>query len=657
MGRGAARTPWTHSSWWDEDVVHWHLEGGRRCGAPGRPFRPRGPSVPSGAAEAGAARGRQAVKQLHRLVFGACAALLATGCGQDAKIMIASDAQAEKLADVVATAVGGGAPTAPDEETVSIGLWDPSTQHGDEIRGQITYAYRPPKDKTPKRGGEVFAGLLEDIDSFNPYLSSSASASEVQDQIFPRLMFEQPDYYDGVPTFTPQIAESWTIAEDNLSIRFKLRDCTWSDGTPMSAEDVRFSWQTAKDPQVAWVGKSIVDFIKDVEVHGPREFTVHYTKPTPYNIMDINDTQIIPKHTFGQVPYAKWNGYPNWAELATKACGGPWILDFHDPGQEIVLKPNPMYWDKGKPYLDRLVFKIFGNMGSMFNALEAGQLDIMNSVQPVKADRVLKDKDLFLYTYVARSYGYIGWNCKAWPFEDARVRRAMAHAINRPDMVEGLFYGYADVAAPFIIRSMWASDRSQKPYPFDPDKAEALLREAGWEKNEDGKFAKDGRVFTFELVTNSGNPIRKAICERVQADLRNIGVTVKIQLTDFNQLSEQLKKHRFQSNVGGWYIATKVDPKPTFHSSSVDGRYNYANYINPYVDELIDRGRVMNISDPAVRMEALGVWKAFQHCLHRDQPYTMVYEPRGLVGLSKKFVNVRVTSLRWLDNVHEWWIE
>lgn len=576
------------------------------------------------------------------------------GCGKKAKIVVV-----EKHEGAVIK-IGEEA----KEEAVMPGLWDPSPMEGDEILGPVTYAYRTAKDYTsrenpgtPKRGGTVTAGLLEDIDSFNPFLSSSASASEVQELIFPRLMSEQPNYYDGVPTFTPNIAEKWDIADDNMSIRFTLRDCKWSDGVPISSDDVRFSWEAAKNEEVAWVSASIVDFIKDVEVHSKREFTVHYTKATPYNIMDINDTQIIPKHTFGEVPFGQWRGYPKWPDLAVKAAGGPWMLDKHEPGQRITLKPNPEYWDKGKPYLDKVVFLIFGNMDSMFRALQAGELDIMNSIPPAQASKVVADKDLILYTYVARSYGYMGWNCKRPPFDNAGVRRAMTLAINRFDIVEGQFYGYADVAAPSIIRSMWASDRSIKPWPHDPDKAEALIAEAGWKKNADGIFEKDGKEFEFKLITNSGNPVRKAICVRVQADLRQIGVKAEINLIDFNQMSMKLRSHDFQAYVGGWYIATKVDPKPTFHSVSTNGRYNYVNYIDDYVDTLIDKGRVMNISDPAIRLEAHGVWKAFQHKLHMEQPYTMLYEPRGLVGVSKRFVNVRVTSLKWLDNVHEWWIE
>ena len=304
------------------------------------------------------------------------------------------------------------------------------------------------------------------------------------------------------------------------------------------------------------------------------------------------------------------------------------------------------------------MFKSFGNMGSMLKALRSGEIDVMSGIPPHLAYQVIDDDDLWLMTYVSRSFGYAGWNCKRFPFEDARVRRAMTYAINRKDIVESQFYGYADVAAPFIIRSMWASARDTKPLPYDPTKAEQLLKEAGFtHRGKEGWFDKEGRKLAFTLHTNSGNVTRKSICELIQSDLKRIDVDVRLKLIDANMLSEKLKNHNFEAYLWGWNIATKIDPKPTFHSTSIEKRYNYVNFIDPYVDDLIERGRTMNIRDPAVKEEARGIWRAFQHRLHDQQPYTMLYEPRSAVGISKKFVGVRVTSLSYLGNVHDWWIK
>ncbi|MBI4563988.1 MAG: hypothetical protein HY716_04755 [Planctomycetes bacterium] len=522
---------------------------------------------------------------------------------------------------------------------------------GAEIRGETTFAFKPaPPGAKPERGDTAVLALLGDIDSFNPFVSSSADAAEIHDLIFPRLMTEQPNYYLHPPSFEPQIAESWTFGDDGRSIRFKLRECSWSDGRAITSEDVRFSWQAAKHPDVAWVSASIVDFITDIEIHDPREFTVRYAESYPYQLMDINDVQVLPKHAFGQVPFEKWQTHGRWEEQA-KVCGGPWQLQSYTPNQEVTLVRNPKYWEDGKPYLEKAIFRVLGDMRTQINTLLAKDLDAMRGVTPQEARRVLNAGHLNLFTYVSRAYGYAGWNCKEWPFDDARVRRAMTLAIDRENIVESIFYGYAQVAGPAIISSMWASHKKIRPLPYDPEQARKLLEEAGWTKGADDIYEKDGKPLRFTMITNAGNDVRRQMCEYIQSDLKKIGVAMDIRLIDFNQMSTQLKKHQFQAYVGGWFVATKVDNKPIWHSTAAEGRFNYVNYADPRVDEIIDTARVMSDFQ-----KAKPLWDEFQEILDRDQPYTMLYEPRGLVAVDARFVNVNVTSLRYTDNLHEWWV-
>ena len=512
---------------------------------------------------------------------------------------------------------------------------------------------QPPAGAKPARGGTAILSLLQDIDSLNPFTSSSVSASEIQDLIFPRLYVEEADYYNGPPTFTPNIAAGPPVpGDDGLSLTITLRECYWSDGKPITGKDVRFSWQAGKNKDVAWVSRSIVDPITDVEVdpQDPRKFTVRYAKKYPYQQMDINDVQIIPMHSFGTVPFNKWQTHGQWLEQA-KVAGGPWMLGGYKPNEEITLVRNPKYWVKDQPYLEKAVFRIFGDMRPLMTALLAGDIDFMNSVTPKDVKRVLEAGHLRLYTYLSRVFGYIGWNCRKWPFDDHRVRQAMSHAIDRENIVDSIFYGYAKVAGPNIISSMWASKKDLEPYEYDPDRAEELLQEAGWKKNSEGIYEKDGKPFKFTLVTNAGNPPRKQICEYTQANLREIGVQCDIELKDFNLMSTQLKKHAYQAWCAAWSIATKVDMKPTWHSSSTNKGYNYCDYRNQRIDEIIENARYM-----ADFKKALPLWHEFQDILYKDQPYTMVYEPRGLVAVNKKFVNVKVNALRYLANLHEWWI-
>lgn len=527
--------------------------------------------------------------------------------------------------------------------------------HPNEVRNEPstpTEAWRKdPPGTAPEKGDTAVLTLLSDIDGFNPYISSSADAHDVQELIFPRLMEEQPDYYAGPPSFRPNLAAAQPVpGADGRSLRFTLRELTWSDGTPLTSEDIRFSWQAAKDDKVAWVSRSIVDFIADVQVHSPREFTVQYSEAYPYQLMDINDVSILPRHVFGKVPFDQWQGYGTW-EKEARVSGGPWLLERYVPNQEITFVPNPRYWDAGKPYLSRVVFRVQGNMETNLNALLAGDVDYMQSVLPKDAQRVLKDGDVLLYSYVNRAIGWIGWNCGKAPFDDVRVRRALGLAIDRENIVESILYGYGKRAGPTIITSMWASNAAIQPTELDPDAAEALLDEAGWKRGADGVRAKDGKPLAFVLVTNQGNDVRKKICEYVQSNLKDIGVQVDIRLQDFNQLSQQLKKHNFDAYVGGMYVATKVDGKPIFHSAGAEGGFNYPNYRNARVDAIIDAARVMSDFQAAKPL-----WDELQRIMADEQPYATLYEPKGLVGVHRRFRNVRATAPRPTFNLHEWWV-
>ena len=524
-------------------------------------------------------------------------------------------------------------------------------RHADEIRGAMTVAKKDAAGgQKPVRGDVAVLTLLGQIDSLNPFVSSSADASEIHDLIYPRLYVEEADYYKGLPTFTPNIASGPPVpSEDGLALTIRLRDATWSDGKPITAEDVRFSWQAGRSPQVAWVSASIVDFIEDVEVKGPRELVVHYAKRSPYQQMDINDVQILPKHTFGQVPFEKWQTHGRWEDQA-KVSGGPFVVESVKPN-EVILRRNPTYWKSGQPYLDGVIFRVIPDLRSQLTAVLSGGVDCIPTVLPKDAGKILDAKDLYLYTFVMRSFGYLGWNCARYPFDDARVRNAMSHAIDVEDIVESLYRGYAKVAAPQIISTFWASNPGLEPVEFDPDRSEELLEQAGWRKNDQGIFEKNGKPFRFTMLYNTGNTIRERVCVMVQQNLREIGVQMEVRPIEFNQMSTQLKRHEFDAYVGGWYVATKVDMKPTWHSTSANGRFNYVSYKNPRVDEIIDQARTMLDFE-----KAKPLWFEFQDLIYADQPYTMLYEPRGLVALHKRFQNVEVNALRTYANLDEWWV-
>jgi peptide/nickel transport system substrate-binding protein len=526
--------------------------------------------------------------------------------------------------------------------------------HANEVRSDKAWVEDPASDPAKaKAGGSVVLTLLADPDSLNPYLSTYADVEDVMKMTFPQLMHEQPDYAKGPPDFTPYAAERWETSADGQTLTFFLRkDMTWSDGMPVSADDVKFSWETAKNADVAWTGGSIKDFIDDVKVVDPKTVALHYTAVYPYQLMDANDGFIVPKHVFGKIPYKDWRTKASWtAEAGVTA--GPYRVTEYTAQERVVLEANPKYYRAGFPRIGKITFRIIKNLGAQRDALLSGGVDAVQSVQPLEVKRILDDGRFRVFNCLSRGFTYVGWNCRKFPTDDPDVRRAFTLAIDRDDLVEALYVGYADVATSPILSSFWAHDETMKPLPFDPDEATKLLESKGWKKGDDGVYAKEGKRLALTILTSSANELRVKACTKVQAYLKEIGAEMKIELVEPNQLAERLRKHDFQAEYGAWYVATKVDEKPTWHSASRDyDGFNWVDYVNPRVDEIIDKARVMGDFKAAKPL-----WVEMQRIVEKEQPYTFVAEPRLLNAYHKKIRGILSASVGPYLNVEEWWID
>jgi peptide/nickel transport system substrate-binding protein len=526
---------------------------------------------------------------------------------------------------------------------------------GDEIKSDGPWAqdtYFAPDDVTP--GGRVVLALLTDPDSLNPYLSTASEANDIHEQVFPRLTYEHPDFASRPPKFTPYLAESWEFSDDRKKLTFHLRkDAFWSDGVPITAKDVRYSWVTAKNKEVAWANTSIKDHIHEVEVVDDKTVVLHYSEVYPYQEMDATDGPILPEHVFGKIPYADWKTKASWTAEAGVA-GGPYRVKEYVDQQHVTLEANPRYFRKGFPRIPTVVYRIIKDRDSVREALMSGGVDVMQQAKAVDVKRLREKKWFWFFNHTSRAYSYLGWNCAKAPLDDPALRRAITHAIDREDIVESVFLGYATVGTSPIISAFWAHDRDLKPWPYDPAEAKRMFDELGWKAGAGGKRAKDGRPLAFTVSVNSANQERKQICEKVQAQLARVGVAMEIELVEPNTLAERLRTHDVQAWYGAWNVATKVDEKTAWHSTSRgrDG-YNWANYVNPRVDEIIDSARTMTDFD-----KATALWHEFEAIIHREQPYTFMSEPRALNFYRKEIRNVKSTASPGpYANLEEWWLE
>jgi peptide/nickel transport system substrate-binding protein len=482
-----------------------------------------------------------------------------------------------------------------------------------------------PAATEPQRGGTLVVGAITDADAWNEYVSQQTTAINLLRRIYLRLAQEQGDTKDHPPSFTPLLAESWSFSDDGLTLTFKLRDCTWSDGTPVTANDVRFTWTAQTSPEVAWPGASSKDHIKGVRSEGDKTVAFLFDRAYPEMLADAIEGGILPEHVFGQVPFKEWRTH-DWSK--TVVGSGPFLLSSWKPGEEIALTRTPRYFDASHPYVDGVVVRVVPDIANLETQLLAGTVDLIDGVSPADAKR-LEGSGITLVPYDNPMFDYIGWNGAKPPLDDPEVRRALTLAIDRQAIVDDLLFGYGRVSAGPLLSSWWPADASLSPWPYDPNEAVRILAAKGYGPK---------KPLALELMTNAGNRTREAVAVKIQEQLAKAGVAVTPRVLEMRALREASASGKYDAYIGGWRFSGKLDLKSIFGSASrPPGGMNVVAYASADTDRFI---------------EALGAapdWRAAKTAyagiarkLHDDQPYTFLYEAKRLVAVGPKAKGVVV---------------
>ncbi|HPK66659.1 MAG TPA: ABC transporter substrate-binding protein, partial [Thermoanaerobaculia bacterium] len=223
-------------------------------------------------------------------------------------------------------------------------------------------------------------------------------------------------------------------------------------------------------------------------------------------------------------------------------------------------------------------------------------------------------------------------------------------AIDRQELVDALWFGYARPALSPLLSSSWAFNRGLEPWPYDPAAARRLLDAAGWVERDGGRM-KDGERFAFDLLTNAGNRVRVDAAVMIQAQLARVGIEVRLRPIDLNTLNEKALAHDFDAMLSGWGIDTSMDLRFAFHSEEAEGGYNFGGYANPEVDRLIEE--VQRQRDLAAAKPLLD---RLQEILHEEQPYTLLWEPQRLAAGRATLRDAQPNALATFFRLEEWWL-
>lgn len=504
---------------------------------------------------------------------------------------------------------------------------------------------------TPTHGGTVVVGVASDLQNWNPYLDTTQFGDDILRLLYPSLAIEQTDFRDHPPTFAPNLARDWSWSEDHMVLTVHLDEsAVWSDGVPVTTDDVLFTWEIQQSEDIGWTGIYVKDAIQNIEATDTHTVVYTFDRLYPYQLMDAVEGVIVPAHVWKEIPTETWLE-TDWAANALSA--GPFVFESYTPQQEIVFKRNPNFWKENLPYLDRVVWRIVPSQASLVTQLLAGDLDLVDVIPARDAERVAADAAVELIQNPDRGYGYLGWNNHHPVFSDPEVRRAMTLAIDRETIVDNVFQGRSGPSLGPVLSDMWAFNDELKPSPYTPEKAREMLSAAGWtDTDDDGIIDRDGESLSFNLMTNSENQTRKDIAVLVRDQLALVGVEANLDFVDWGTMVQRQASGDFDAFIGSWIESTFIDLQDTWHSAADDEpTYNYVRYSNPEVDRLI------------VEMNEMGTFEKqkpiidqLQLLIVDDHPYTFLYERTQISGLNRRVRGADVNEISAYFNISQWFV-
>jgi peptide/nickel transport system substrate-binding protein len=455
----------------------------------------------------------------------------------------------------------------------------------------------------------------------------------------------------------PALYDSWEWTPDSLELTLTLReDITWADGVTVTADDVAFTYEKIADKSCASPRYGYTeDFAAPPQVLAPNKVKFSWTKPGDRTTRFSSVVSYhVPKHLLEAVPCTEWATHP----LARMPVpDGPFKLAEHKANEYYVLEPNEKFTgpDEWKAKLKRVMFRVVPEYQTRLLKLKKGEVDVMEGIKVKDAD-LLRESNPEL-RFVRRGYrfmDYVAWNLKDERFQDKRVRRAMAHAVDIDAMIGRILTSktgesYGKQAIGTITPEICSTVADVDPIKKDLAEARRLLAEAGWvDTNGNGIVDRNGKELEFTLITNRENERRMEAAQLIQADLKAIGVSAKLDFMEFNSMTERTHARNFEAVLGGWSAGLFVDPSAMWHSGE-EFHFNYPSYSNPRVDELIDRG--LATPDPA---EAAPIWKEMQEIVYDDQPYMFLWWRDEIVAIDGRFENADVDILSLFHNLPQW---
>lgn len=511
------------------------------------------------------------------------------------------------------------------------------------------------------QGGNFILNIRTEPPTIHPITATDVSAGNVHDFTQASLLTKDPNTFEWMP----YLAEKWEISKDGKVFTFWLRkDLTFHDGKPVTAEDVKFSFDAIFEPQYNAAHKRpYYEGISKVEIVDP--LTVKfYTKDVYFLNFDVAaGMQIIPKHIYSNVEKSK--------KMNKEIIGsGPYKLERFDKGQKIVLKKHPGWFGENVPELkpmnnfDTITLRFVKDENVYLEMLNKGEIDYnglgLNPEQYMKktdggnwGKKVLKYK---VENKMPKGYRYVAWNLNNPLFKERDVRVALAHLMNRDEMIKKFRYDMSVPATgPTDVFSDYASP-NVKPFMYDPKKAQELLGKQGWkDTDKDGVLDKTigGKKTDFRFSLVHANKEYEKYLTYYKEDLKKAGIDMEIKYLEWNSFIKIMDEGKFDALSLAWATTVEFDPKQIWHSSSaVKGGSNFIDYKVPEVDKLIEQARA-----ELDRKKRIPLLRKVYERVANDAPYAFMFNEKYSLYANSARMGKPADTFNYSIGYDYWWLK
>jgi peptide/nickel transport system substrate-binding protein len=516
---------------------------------------------------------------------------------------------------------------------------------------------RPPaNDKDANWNAKITRHLLGDINSPNPIMQNSIHEFDVVPlHSMTMITFD----WTLTPYADADVVSSWQSSKDRMCDKIVLRkDITWSDGKPVTAKDIAFSFKAIMNEKIPVPAvRQQTDQLRDVVAYDDATVVIFHKEPLATNVWNM-EFPIIPEHVYG--PLFKQLDKLSWEELLQKPeyqkyevaplSSSAYKMVSRTHNQEIVFKRREDWYMhdgkqvRDKPYFEEIRFRVITDPNTALLSLMSGGIDEYEIHQEQWASQT-NGADFYEKNTKARgvewTYFYFGWNNNSPSapfFKEQKVREAMSYAFDYKEMFDKLLFGLCEPCTSIEYPTAWMAPKTPlKPYQQDQEKAEKLLDEAGW-VDSDGNGVRDKMVngkrvqFEFTMLVRN-DPERVRICELMKFNLEQIGVKCNIRPMEATALLQRLLDLEFEAEFGGWGSGSDPDTSENVWATKYipkKGR-NFLQYSNPEVDRLFEAGR-----KEFNREKRGAIYAKICEIIYRDQPCTFLYWRNSFWGFNKE---------------------